>query len=397
MKTALPIVGAFAATATGSVPALAQTTTPPATTPAVSAPATSPAFDPAKLWDGRKLTPFKALDRPKTVGANEADFLDDDEYVLGVTVNGESRAYPTRYIWFHHVINDSVKTGDKETPFAVSYCSVCNTGIAFDTQTGKNGKPILLDFFGLYNGIVALCDRETESVFPQASEAFANGPLVGQKLPVLPLLDTTWGQWKKLHPQTRVMQPEQAWAKFYRPKGKGNAEPRDYQAFPAPFFAPTVSRADKRLAPFDKVLAVTIVGPNDTFTRRAYPVKDMQASAGIISETVGTIPVAVLFDAQTVSAFAVSPVVDGKTLTLEAKVENGVRAFYDKETGTRWNLVGVGEAGTHAGKRLPVLNSHLSQWYGWSATFPDTTIYNRTDAPMPATWAEVAPKPATKP
>src|SRR5689334_21991236 len=58
------------------------------------------------LWDGRKMAPFKALDNPKMVKAAAVNFLDDKDYVLGLNINGESRAYPTRFIWWHHIIND---------------------------------------------------------------------------------------------------------------------------------------------------------------------------------------------------------------------------------------------------------------------------------------------------
>src|ERR1051325_5734022 len=65
------------------------------------------------LWDGRKMAPFKALDNPKFVSALEANFLDEDDYVLGVTIGRESRAYPTRFVWFHHAINDTFGTPGK--------------------------------------------------------------------------------------------------------------------------------------------------------------------------------------------------------------------------------------------------------------------------------------------
>ncbi len=58
-----------------------------------------------KVWDGRGLVPFKAIDNPKMVKAADAGFMTPNDYVLGVTVDGESRAYPTRFIWFHHVVN----------------------------------------------------------------------------------------------------------------------------------------------------------------------------------------------------------------------------------------------------------------------------------------------------
>lgn len=362
---------------------------------------TAPGFDPKGLWDGRKTVPFRALDRPQMVSAEEATaFLDDDEYVLGVTVGGESRAYPTRFAWFHHVINDEIGNGEKNggVPVAVTYCSVCNSGLCYDARL--DGKPIHLDFFGLYNGVVALCDRETESVFPIVTGTFARGPLAGKGLPVYPLLDTTWGAWKKLHPQTRVMAPGEAEKRFYRPRGKENAESRDYQAFPVPFFAPTMTRADKRLPAFAKVLGVTLPATRATgraeSLHRAYPVKEMQEKGPVLLEEWDGVPVAVLYDAQNVTAVAVSRRLDGRVLTLEARPQtDGQTAFFDKETGTRWNIEGLGEAGPLAGKRLELLDAHLSQWYGWVAYFPETTIYNRADAPQPATWAEVMPGPAT--
>jgi hypothetical protein len=94
------------------------------------------------------------------VRASEADFLDENDYVLGVAANGDSRAYPTRFIWWHHVINDLIGKADAggALPIAVTYCSVCNTGIRYDRRL--EGRPRELDFYGLYNGVVALCDRD---------------------------------------------------------------------------------------------------------------------------------------------------------------------------------------------------------------------------------------------
>jgi hypothetical protein len=379
----------------------AQGTTPPATEEAKDKDATTPDFDPKGLWDGRKIVPFHALDDPKMVKTADADFVEDGDYVLGLTVNGESRAYPTRYVWFHHVVNDKVGKEGQEIPFAVTYCSVCNTGVAFDTTL--DGKPIKLDFFGLYNGVACYCDRETESVFLQINATFAKGPLAGKTLKTRPLLDTTWGQWKALHPDTFVMSPDTAYARFYHPKG--DQEARGYSRFPRSYFTMSMTRGDKRLPAFDKVLAVSLPAPEAKAgekpglpLHRAYPIKDLEASSGVLSDTLGATPLAIFFDPATVSAVAVSRVLDGKTLTFEArKGTDGKTSFYDKETGTRWSLEGIGEDGPQKGKALERLDSHLSQWYGWVAYFPDTSIYGRDDAPQPVTWEELtAPDSAPK-
>lgn len=77
--------------------------------------------------------------------------------------------------------------------------------------------------------------------------------------------------------------------------------------------------------------------------------------------------------------------VEGRVLTFEAKRSaEGRILFYDRETATRWDIAGRAEEGPLKGRRLARIENHLSQWYGWVAYFPDTTIYGRTDPPQPA-------------
>ncbi len=329
------------------------------------------------LWDGRGLVPFKGLSNPPMVASDKADFLGEDEYVLGLTVNGTPRAYPTRFVWWHHVVND--KSG--AAAFAVTYCSVCNTGIAYNLNVG--GKTADLDFYGLYNGVVTLIDRTTDSIFLQPAGRFISAEWSGKELDVLPVLDTTWGAWKKLHPDTLVMSPDTAYSKMYNPKGR--AENRDYKAFPAPFFRPTLTRCDKRLPAFDKVIALALKD-NDKTLYRAYPVKTLADKGSVVNETVGKTPVAVFFNPETVSAAAVSRELEGKTYTFETKKgTDGNSGIYDKETGSCWTLEGLAVEGALKGKSLTRLSSHQSQWYGWVATFPDTSIYGKTDPPQTLT------------
>jgi hypothetical protein len=47
-----------------------------------------------------------ALFEPKTLPAKWVDFLDDEDQVLGVVHNGIARAYPTRILSWHELVND---------------------------------------------------------------------------------------------------------------------------------------------------------------------------------------------------------------------------------------------------------------------------------------------------
>ena len=56
------------------------------------------------------LLPFDAIpaiDDPRFYSAAEADAeYDDDELVMGVTINGESKAYSTSHLDSHEIVND---------------------------------------------------------------------------------------------------------------------------------------------------------------------------------------------------------------------------------------------------------------------------------------------------
>ena len=77
-------------------------------------------FNPEALWDGRKIAPFKPLDKPTMVSSLEASYLDDSEYILGISMNGESRAYPTRFAWWHHAVNDKIAGKPNESPIPIA-------------------------------------------------------------------------------------------------------------------------------------------------------------------------------------------------------------------------------------------------------------------------------------
>ena len=60
------------------------------------------------LWGGVIPDGIPDLLEPKMLAADEAEFLDDDERVFGVSINGDARAYPLRIINGHEMVNDVV-------------------------------------------------------------------------------------------------------------------------------------------------------------------------------------------------------------------------------------------------------------------------------------------------
>jgi hypothetical protein len=69
------------------------------------------------VWGGVRVDGIPALDNPKMIDPAEATYLVSHERVFGVSINGDSRAYPARFLDWHEMFNDIV--GDE--PVSLAY------------------------------------------------------------------------------------------------------------------------------------------------------------------------------------------------------------------------------------------------------------------------------------
>ena len=60
---------------------------------------------------------FNPLPRPQFVAAAQASFVDPNDLVLAVSVDGDAAAYPIRQMAYHHLVNDRIG----RTPAVVTY------------------------------------------------------------------------------------------------------------------------------------------------------------------------------------------------------------------------------------------------------------------------------------
>ncbi|MEM6796054.1 MAG: DUF3179 domain-containing (seleno)protein, partial [Acidobacteriota bacterium] len=80
-------------------------------------------------WGGVQQDGIPPLRNPKMLNAGEASYLDDDNVIFGLEVNGDVRAYPKRILAWHEMFTDTV--GGVEV--AGVYCTLCGTMILYDT------------------------------------------------------------------------------------------------------------------------------------------------------------------------------------------------------------------------------------------------------------------------
>jgi hypothetical protein len=60
------------------------------------------------VWGGVRVDGIPALDNPTIIDPADADYLVPDERVFGVSINGDTRAYPARFLDWHEMFNDVV-------------------------------------------------------------------------------------------------------------------------------------------------------------------------------------------------------------------------------------------------------------------------------------------------
>jgi Protein of unknown function (DUF3179) len=125
-----------------------------------------------------------------------------ERMVLGVTINGESKAYPISMLVYHHQVRDVL--GGK--PIMVTYCSVCRTGRVFEPIV--NGKLENFRLVGMDHFNAMFEDETTKSWWRQANGEAITGKLKGTKLPELEAQQTSLATWLKLYPNSKIMQPD---------------------------------------------------------------------------------------------------------------------------------------------------------------------------------------------
>ena len=146
-----------------------------------------------------------AADNPEVSSADEAGWLDDDAVVFGVTIGDESRAYPRRIMEVREMVNDTLGGRD----FAMPYCTLCGSAQVYLTDEMPDGvdRPILRTSGLLIRSNKVMYDLNTKSVFDTFRGDAVTGPLaeLGLVLEQVPVVTTTWGEWRRAHPDTTVL------------------------------------------------------------------------------------------------------------------------------------------------------------------------------------------------
>ncbi len=258
-----------------------------------------------------------ALDDPPASPADEVDWLNDGDSVIGVVVDGQARAYPLHIMETHELVNDRI--GQRR--IALAYCTLCGSGQAYLVdELPDRFQPVVLRTSGLLNrSNKIMFDLNSRSMVDTFTGLARTGSWreAGIELPQVTTVTSTWGQWRADHPETTVM------------AGLNGSGP-DYPLDPlggrddgGPIFP--IGSVDDRLFPQTDIIGV--IGPDGTTV--AFPALAARDA---------------LRDGAKVEAVGVTLVLDG----------SGMRAV---------------DAGGDE------LVAHQAFWFAWSQFNPDTALW----------------------
>ncbi len=146
-----------------------------------------------------------AADNPEVSSAEDAAWLKDDDVIFGIEVNGEYRAYPRRIMEVREMVNDTL--GGRH--LGIPYCTLCGAAQAYFTDQLPDGieRPVLRTSGLLIRSNKVMYDLTTYSVLDTFKGNAVTGPLFekGIKLKQASVVTSTWGAWKKAHPETTVL------------------------------------------------------------------------------------------------------------------------------------------------------------------------------------------------
>jgi Protein of unknown function (DUF3179) len=266
---------------------------------------------------------IKAVDDPQFVPPEQATWVAADTPVIGLELNGETRAYPVHLMERHQIVNDALAG----VPIAVSYDPLAGTPRAFRRSVA--GKNLHFGVSGLvYNACSLMYDRETQSLWSQFTGQAIAGPLSGTHLDRIRVRQEPRDLWLGRAPTSSVLVRPDPMGIDYRYSPYTAYWLQEEIPFP-------VAAKDPRFHSKELVLGVVMKGK-----ARAYLGSLLTAAGGRVTDFFQGKKIQILYDSE--------------DAVMQWEVPKGIE---------------VTEA----------------YWFAWKAFYPDTEVWNdpKVKAPKP--------------
>ena len=278
--------------------------------------------------------------------------IDSNKLVIGIQINGETKAYPIEIIGYHHLLQDSI--GGQ--PVLVTYCTVCRTGRVFSPYI--NGKFEKFRLVGMDKFNAMFEDGTTKSWWRQATGKAVAGKLKGMALAEIPSEQMSLGAWMHKYPSTTILQPDTVFAKQYN-ELKGYDE------------GTVKSGLEKRDSASWKFKS-WVVGIEIAGQAKAYDWNEL-VKQRVINDTFQNTALVLVLENDNRSFHVLNRQVNDKLL--QFSFDAVAETLKDTATNSVWNMNGECVDGALKGSRLSVIQAYQEFWHSWEGFHPGTKKY----------------------
>jgi len=277
-----------------------------------------------------QLQPWELIQYPEHTPASQVGYLDDEEVMLVIKLNGEIFTYPLK-----NMLVEVVNEERGGALAAITYCPITKSSVAFDRLLG--GDTLLLTASGylLRDNLMPL-DLNSGSIWSQMKLVGMYGPHDKVNAKVLPMFETSW--------ETVRTHFSDAWVFLHDPLQKS--------AWASNEEASDDSYTDRKLG---------------ILSRDQVEVFDPQLFSGemVLHTTLiqpgGNVVVAGSSEKQFVVAY--------RTNYSMEPAGGEFPIIMRDETGTGWNIFGEAVGGERKGEQLDSPVSYTASHWAWEALF----------------------------
>jgi hypothetical protein len=241
----------------------------------------------------------------------------------------------------------------------MTYCPLTGTAIGWNRLI--EGTKTTFGVSGLlYNNNLIPYDRLTNSNWTQIGQQSVNGELIGKRPIFVATIETTWGVWKNMYPDSKILSENTGFDRNYSfyPYGDYNTN-HNFLLFP-------LSIDDQRLPRKERVHAIV-----ENNKAKVYRFSSFAGGTSIKDQFFNK-DILIVGDERTMTSFELSAAT--KDLTFEYAFNNSSTYFTDNE-GTHWTIFGEAISGPRAGAKLKLTESCMAYWFSIGAFFPGAVIY----------------------
>jgi len=304
-----------------------------------------------------------SIDKPIYVSASEGDYIRDDELVVGMLTPDGPRAIPHKVLDWHEIVNDMWGN----IPVSVIYCPLTGTATAWSRMIQGTENTFGISGLIHQNNIVPY-DRESDSHWSQMRGQCIEGRFRGKTPEHFQLVETHWGEWKALYPDTEVLSDNTGFSRNY------DFYPYfDYRTNGIKISFP-ITHEDSRLPRKDRVIGVSFGTPEPKTKAKVYPLAVFGDSVHVIQEKVITKNIVVVGSEFRNFAVCYESRLNGELLDFQPIQDAGPIVMKDQHN-NQYDLFGRCVSGPSQGERLTSTYSFIGYFFAWADFQPGVPIW----------------------